>query len=185
MNARAESDVLVRPAGDVERVWVLEHVGVTIGRGNEPADTVVLFQHLAPHLDILRGDSLDRFHWRIVAQAFLGGQFGRPGRVLFQLRPLVGMLDEGECAVAQKVDGRLVACQQQKRGVNQHLMPVKMPCFSPLASTEMKSSRGLAMRSSTRGETYSIIPFMVSSKASSTQQPTLCLSSPAPSAPRK
>src|SRR6516164_4851638 len=37
-----------------------------------------------------------------------------------------------------------------------------MPCFSPLASTEMKSSPGLARRSSTRGVTYSIIPFMPS-----------------------
>src|SRR6516165_4672343 len=83
MNARAESDVLVRPAGDIELVRVFEHVGVAIGRGNEPADTVVLFQQLAPHLDILRGDSLDRFHWRIVAQTLLGRQFGCPGRVLF------------------------------------------------------------------------------------------------------
>ena len=39
---------------------------------------------------------------------------------------------------------------------------VKTPFFSPLASTEMKSSPGLTMRSSTSGETYSIIPRMPS-----------------------
>ena len=41
-------------------------------------------QHDRPeHLDILRGDPLDRFDRRIVAQAFLGRQLGGAGRVLF------------------------------------------------------------------------------------------------------
>src|SRR5215469_6687115 len=60
MNTRAKSDVLVRPALDVEGVRLLEHAGIAISGGNEPADAIVFFQDFAAHLDILRRNPLDR-----------------------------------------------------------------------------------------------------------------------------
>src|SRR5438132_14425144 len=71
MHARPKSHMRVGIAGDVKRVSLREHLGVPICRGNKPPNTVILVQDFAAHLDILRGDALDGFHWGIVPQALL------------------------------------------------------------------------------------------------------------------
>src|SRR5260370_23620247 len=87
VNPISESHVRVRLSGNVEPVGIGEHLGIAIGGGDEPADAIVLAHHLVAHLDIPRGDPLDRLDRRVIAQALLGRPFGPGGRILFDQRP--------------------------------------------------------------------------------------------------
>ena len=122
MNAGAEGDVWVGPARDVHFVGSIELVGVAVGRGNEPAEAVVLLDELASHLHVLGRQALDGLNGRVVAQGFLVSADHHALRVGLQQIPLVAVLHESEGAVADQVDGGLVACQQQQRGVYQRLL---------------------------------------------------------------
>src|SRR6266705_5839384 len=99
----------VRVAGDVKRLRVCKHFRIAVGGGNEPPEAVVLTQDFAPQLDILRRNTLDRFDRWIIAQALLCGPLGPAGRVLLEEGPLRGMVDEGQGAITQEVDGGLMA----------------------------------------------------------------------------
>jgi hypothetical protein len=76
VHAISEGHVGVRLPRDVELVGVGEHVGIPIGRGDEPADAIVLAHHLVAHLEILGGEPLDRLDRRVIAQALLGRPLG-------------------------------------------------------------------------------------------------------------
>src|SRR5437660_139644 len=95
----------VSPAGSTASDWRLSLRRNTLG-------AIVLAHHLVPHFELLRGEPLDRLDRRVIAQALLGRPFGPARRVFLVKRPLVGMLDERQGAVADQVDRRLVACQQ-------------------------------------------------------------------------
>ena len=112
----------VGPAGHIHHIGAGELVGVAVGRGNEPADAVILVDELAAHLHILAGDALDGLHRRVVAQRLFRHPHHHPGRVLPQHIPLVAVAHQRQRAVADEVDGGFVAGQQQQRGVDQHLL---------------------------------------------------------------
>src|SRR5882672_9786355 len=129
MDPRPKSHMRVRVTRDVKGLRIRKYLGIPICRGNKPPKAVVLPQGLAPQLPILRRNALDRFDGRIIAQALLRRPLGPAGWVLLELCPLLGMLEEGQGAIAQEVDGGLVAGQQQQGTVHQHLMPGEDPSF--------------------------------------------------------
>jgi hypothetical protein len=86
-------------------------------------------QDFVPQLYILRRNTLDRFDGRIIAQTLLRRPLGPADRALLEECPLLGMMEEGQGAITQQVDGGLVAGQQQQGTVHQHLMPGEYPSF--------------------------------------------------------
>ena len=122
VDASAEGHVGIGPAGNVEVVGVLELAGVPVGRGDEPADTLVLLDHPFPQFHVLGGDAGDGLDGGVVAQALLVGLDVHALNVAAQEVVLVGVADEGQDAVAQQVNGGLVAGQEQKGGVGDDLV---------------------------------------------------------------
>src|SRR5262249_42508084 len=94
MHARPKGHMRVGITGDVKRVYLRKYFGISIRRGNEPPDAVVLVQDFATHLYVLRGNTLNGFDRGIVPQALLRGLLGPSCRVIFEHFPLILMADE-------------------------------------------------------------------------------------------
>jgi hypothetical protein len=129
MDARPEGHMGVRIAGNVKLVRLREYPGVPIGGGDEPPDPIVLTNALAVQLHILHSSTPEGLDRSIIAQAFLSGAHRPASRVLFELLPLVWMLDEGQGTIAQEVEGGLMPGHEQQDGVGHHLIPRVHPLF--------------------------------------------------------
>src|SRR5262249_7731153 len=121
MDTRPKGDMQVGVPGDVKLLRRGELLWVTIGRGDEPPGTVERPDTLAAQLEVLDGEALQRLDGGIVAQAFLRGTH-RQRWIALQQSPLLRMVDEGQRPIADEVDRRLMACQEQEHGIRQDLI---------------------------------------------------------------
>src|SRR5215468_7613868 len=123
MDAGPEGHMAVGIPLDVKLVRRVEDLRVPVGRGDDPSYHVAFVQRLAPHLYILVRYASDALDGGIIAQALLRCPYRPPRRVFLQQLPLVRMADEGQGTVADEVDGRFMACNQQQDSVSQHVLP--------------------------------------------------------------
>ena len=106
--AAAEGDVVVRRAGDVERVRVVEHLFVAVRRDVPEGDLVAGVDRLPAQLEVLRRGPPHVHDRRRVAQ-HLVDRARQQRRIGGELRPLVGVLEEEVHPVRDEVAGGLVA----------------------------------------------------------------------------
>ena len=112
----------VGPAGDVHHVWIIEFVGVTVGRRDDPPNPVVLLDGLSPKLHFLFGDTGQGFYRGIKPQALLGGPNHHALGIGLEQVPLVPVLHQRFGAIANEINGGLMAGNQQQRRVGQRLL---------------------------------------------------------------
>src|SRR5579875_1872143 len=105
VNALAESDVRVWPAGDIEPVWIGELRRVVIGSAEDEQDAIALPYLLIANREIALGGAEGCQHGAIVAQQLFDGGLDHAW-VLAQPVPLVAEAREGEQTVRQQVGRR-------------------------------------------------------------------------------
>ena len=148
--ASAEGDVVVRRAGDVEGVGVLEGVLVTVGRGVPEHDLVALLDLLATHLQVRRRRAAEVHDRRDIAQHLLDGARKERAVGAEQL-PLVGMLEERGHRTGHQVPCRLVAGHDEQQEEEVELELVQLLALH-LCVDQDRDQVGLGREPALRGQ---------------------------------
>src|SRR5881628_3460769 len=121
VNAPAEGDVAVVGPGEVETIRVGELGGIAIRSADEGHHHLTLADRPAADRDVRARDARSALHGTIVAQQLLDGTPDEPGR-LAEPTELAGMAQECQGPVADQVDRRLVAGDEQENARRKQLV---------------------------------------------------------------
>jgi hypothetical protein len=120
MDPRAEGDVAVRRARDVEPVGIGERVGIAVGGADADGHLRPRRERDAGDLARSRRDPVAELVRALEAEELLDGR-SHPIGILAQACPLVGPVEQAGEAVADQVGRRLVAGVEQEDAVVQQL----------------------------------------------------------------
>ena len=154
VRARSKGDMLVRMPADVERVGLANAAGSRFADEMNQRTRSFLRSTLSAHLDVLRRDALNRHR---PASRSAGTPRSPAWRARRGPASAVPIARDAAMNASVPLHSRLMVVSWPASSSSDVLTStwwrVNTPAFSPRASTDMKSSPGLTMRSSTSGET--------------------------------
>src|SRR5215472_10732069 len=125
VDAEAERHVAIVGAGEVEPVGIGEMAGVPVGRADGGNDHASAWDLAAADLNVSIGDPCRPLDRAVVSQKLLDG--GRDERrIVLELCHLVGMLEQGQRAIADQVHRGLVTSDEEEQAHGEQLTLVQL-----------------------------------------------------------